>query len=93
MDVIKIIKAVLEFAGGLVLIGVYIAISVNVEIVIHFGKPRKTRKSQHNSREFSRLRRRRDESVRLENKMKDGQILSLSVFFDQKVLSAKTKRH
>lgn len=44
MDMIKIIKAVLEFAGGLALIGAYIAISVNVEIVIHFGKPRKTRK-------------------------------------------------
>ncbi len=41
------------------------------------------------SENFPRLRRRRDESVRLENRTKDGQILFLSVFFDQKVLSAK----
>ena len=44
MDMIKIIKAVLEIAGGLALIGACVAISVNVKIVIHLGKPRKTRK-------------------------------------------------
>ena len=44
MDMIKIVKAVLEIAGGLALIGACVAISVNVKIVIHLGKPRKTRK-------------------------------------------------
>jgi len=44
MDMIKIIKAVLEIAGGLVLIGACVAVSVNVKIVIHFEKSRKTRK-------------------------------------------------
>ena len=44
MDMIKIIKAVLEIAGGLALIGACVAISVNVKIVIHLEKPRKTRK-------------------------------------------------
>jgi len=44
MDMIEMLKAILEIAGGLALIGACIAISVNVEIVIHFGKPRKTRK-------------------------------------------------
>ena len=44
MDMIKIIKAVLEIAGELALIGACVAISVNVKIVIHLGKPRKTRK-------------------------------------------------
>lgn len=50
MDMIKIIKAVLEIAGGLALIGACVAISVNVKIVIHLEKPRKTRKSQKNNR-------------------------------------------
>ena len=44
MDIIEIFKAVLEIAGGLALIGACVAISVNVKIVIHLGKPRKTRK-------------------------------------------------
>lgn len=44
MDMIEILKAVLEIAGGLALIGACIAISVNVKIVIYLGKPRKTRK-------------------------------------------------
>lgn len=44
MDMIQIIKAVLEIAGGLVLIGACVAISVNVKIVIHLEKPRKARK-------------------------------------------------
>ncbi len=44
MYMIKIVKAVLEIAGGLALIGACVAISVNVKIVIHLGKPRKTRK-------------------------------------------------
>lgn len=44
MDMIEILKAVLEIAGGLALIGACVAISVNVKIVIHLGKPRKTRK-------------------------------------------------
>ena len=49
MDMIKIIKAVLEIAGGLALIGACVAISVNVKIVIHLGKPRKTRKKPKNN--------------------------------------------
>ena len=44
MDMIEMLKAILEIAGGLALIGACIAISVNVEIVIHFEKSRKTRK-------------------------------------------------
>lgn len=44
MDMIEILKAILEIAGGLVLIGACIAISVNVKIVIHLEKPRRTRK-------------------------------------------------
>lgn len=50
MDMIEMLKAILEIAGGLALIGACIAISVNVEIVIHFGKPRKTRKKSKNNR-------------------------------------------
>lgn len=53
MDMIKIIKAVLEIAGGLALIGACVAISVNVKIVIHLGKPRKTRKKSKNNRPAS----------------------------------------
>mgnify|MGYP001282286632 CR=1 FL=1 len=44
MDMIEILKAVLEIVGGLALIGACVAISVNVKIVIHLEKPRKTRK-------------------------------------------------
>lgn len=44
MDMIEILKAVLEIAGGLVLISACVAISVNVKIVIHLEKPRKARK-------------------------------------------------
>lgn len=50
MDMIEILKAVLEIAGGLALIGACVAISVNVKIVIHLGKPRKTRKKSKNNR-------------------------------------------
>lgn len=50
MDMIQIIKAVLEIAGGLVLIGACVAISVNVKIVIHLEKPRKARKKSKNNR-------------------------------------------
>ena len=50
MDMIQIIKAVLEIAGGLALIGACVAISVNVKIVIHLEKPRKTRKKSKNNR-------------------------------------------
>ena len=42
MDIIEILKAVLEIVGGLALIGACVAISVNV--IIHLEKPRKTRK-------------------------------------------------
>ena len=56
MDMIKIIKAVLEIAGGLALIGACIAISVNVKIVIHLGKPRKTQKNNRPT-VFRKLRR------------------------------------
>ena len=41
MDMIEILKAVLEIVGGLALIGACVAISVNVKIVIHLEKPRK----------------------------------------------------
>ena len=44
MDMIEILKAVLEIVGGLALIGACVAISVNVKIVIHLEKSRKTRK-------------------------------------------------
>lgn len=44
MDMIEILKAVLEIAGGLALIGACVAISVNVKIVIRLEKPRKARK-------------------------------------------------
>lgn len=44
MGMIEILKAVLEIVGGLALIGACVAISVNVKIVIHLEKPRKTRK-------------------------------------------------
>ena len=44
MDMIEMLKAILEIAGGLALIGACVAVSVNVKIVIHFEKSRKTRK-------------------------------------------------
>ena len=44
MDMIEILKAALEIAGELALIDACVVISVNVKIVIHLGKPRKTRK-------------------------------------------------
>lgn len=57
MDMIEILKAVLEIAGGLALIGACVAISVNVKIVIHLEKPRKTRKSQKITAPVPQLRR------------------------------------
>ena len=44
MDMIEILKAVLEIAGGLALIGACVAISVHFKIVIRLEKPRKARK-------------------------------------------------
>ena len=49
MDMIEILKAALEIAGELALIDACVVISVNVKIVIHLGKPRKTRKKSKNN--------------------------------------------